>query len=93
VLSGHVAADAHGGAAADAAAPAVVDVQAVDARLAVERPYHLRHAGREVGSRQLFHHRPFPPALDAVHFEQAALIVPLYVARAAGRARVDAVHG
>jgi len=32
--------------------------------------------GREVGSRQFFYHRSFPPALDAVHLEQMTLIVP-----------------
>jgi len=56
-------------AAADVAALVVVDAQAIDARLVVRRPYHLRHAGREVGSRQFFYHRSFPPALDAVHLE------------------------
>jgi hypothetical protein len=38
------------------------DAQTVDAPLAVGRPSHVRHAGREIGSRQPLHHRPFPPA-------------------------------
>jgi hypothetical protein len=32
------------------AAAAVVDAQSVDARLAMGRPHHLRHAGREIVS-------------------------------------------
>jgi hypothetical protein len=68
-LSNHVAAGAHRGAA-------VVNAQSVDARLAVGRLYHVCHAGREVGSCQSIHHRPFPPALDAVHLEQMTLTVP-----------------
>jgi hypothetical protein len=70
----------------------IVDPQAVDARLATRPPHHVRHPHGEVSPRQPFHHRPLPPDLDAAYREQAALIVPTYVARAAARAE-DAVRG
>lgn len=70
LLSDHVSVDAHDDAAANVAAPAV------DTRLAVERPCHVCQAGREIGFRQPFHHRAFPPVLDAVHLEQVRPIVP-----------------
>lgn len=48
-LMDHVLIDTHRDAAADVAAPAVVNAHAVDARLAVGKPYHVRHAGRKIG--------------------------------------------
>lgn len=48
-LMDHVLIDTHRDTAADVAAPAVVNAHAVDARLTVRRPYHVRHAGRKIG--------------------------------------------
>jgi hypothetical protein len=86
LLSDHVAAGAHGGAVANLTTPVAVDAQAIDSRLLMGRPYHIPRAGRKIVSRQSFRYRPFPLALGAVHPDQMALIVPAYVARAAGRA-------
>ena len=54
--------------------------QPVHTPLPVEPPHHLRHPAREVHSHQPFHHRPLPLALDPVHLEQMAPIVPAYIA-------------
>jgi hypothetical protein len=92
VLSDHVAVNPHRRATADLAAPAAVEPQPVHAPLPVAPPYHLRHPACDLDSRQLFHHRPLPPALDAVHRDQVALMLPTYVARPATRAQEDAAR-
>jgi len=94
VLSGRVALGAHRRVAADLAFLAVMDPRPFDAPLPVAPlHHHLHRPARDVGPAQLFHHRPLPLALDAMHRGQVAPIVPTYVARGAARAEEDAVRG
>ena len=81
MLWDHVAVNAYGGAAADLAAPAVMDPQPVHAPLLWPR----RTTSATLPAKST-------PALDPVHRDQVALIFPTYVARPAARAQEDAVR-